>query len=123
MPATPLAVRPVTSLVTDDGLVARLVGALDAAALPALRTALLGVRAPGCDDVIVDAGGVTEVDESALAALLAARSWVEDTGGRFAFSAVSDALRESAEAWHVTDELPLLPPLAGRDRPAPALIA
>lgn len=107
----PPAVRVV---VTEDGMLVSLRGALSAQEAPALRAALLRRRPPGCDHVVVDAGSVVSADDSCLAVLLAASGWAHDTGGRLVFSRISGPLRATAAAAGL---LPLLPPLPPLPRP------
>lgn len=104
----------VSANVLADGIVVRLSGSLDAASLPELRATLLRPRPEGCDDVLIDAGQVTEVHERALAVLVAAADWTTDTGGRLQFAAMSKPLLETAEYFDVTDLLPRLPGPGGR---------
>jgi anti-anti-sigma regulatory factor len=104
----------VSANVLADGIVVRLSGSLDAASLPELRATLLRPRPEGCDDVLVDAGHVTEVHERALAVLVAAADWANETGGRLQFAALSKPLLETAEYFDVTDLLPRLPGPGGR---------
>jgi anti-anti-sigma regulatory factor len=104
----------VNASVLADGIVVRLSGSLDVASLPELRATLLRTRPDGCDDVLVDAGRVTEVHERALAVLVAAADWATDTGGRLRFAAMSQALVNTAEYFDVTDLLPRLPGPGGR---------
>ena len=104
----------VSANVLADGIVVRLSGSLDAASLADLRATLLGSRPDGCDDVLVDAGQVTEVHERALAVLVAAAQWTAQTGGRLQFAAMSAPLIETAGYFDVTDLLPRLPGPGGR---------
>ncbi len=104
----------VTANVLADGIVVRLTGSLDVASLPDLRATLLSSRPEGCDDVLVDAGHVTEVHERALAVLVAASEWARQTGGRLRFAAMSPALVDTADYFDVTDLLPRLPGPGGR---------
>jgi anti-anti-sigma regulatory factor len=97
-----------------DGLVVRLAGSLDVDSLADLRGALLVERPEGCNDVVVDAGQVAEVHERALAVLIAAGEWAEQTGGRLQFSAVSASMLETAAFFDVADLLPRLPGPGGR---------
>ncbi|MDX6221613.1 MAG: anti-sigma factor antagonist [Frankiales bacterium] len=99
---------------TVDGVLVRLDGAFDADSAPALRTALLSVRPAGCDDVIIDAGGVTTVDDDALAVLLAAGAWAIDTGARLGFSRMSDCLRAEIASLDISMLLPMLAPAGER---------
>jgi anti-anti-sigma regulatory factor len=104
----------VSANVLADGIIVRLKGSLDVASLPDLRASLLSVRPEGCDDVLVDAGHVTEVHERALAVLIAASEWARQTGGRLRFAAMSPALVDTADYFDVTDLLPRLPGPGGR---------
>lgn len=116
----------VTTVYTEDGMVVRLDGPLDANATPALRNALLSTRPAGCDDVIIDAAGVTAVEDEALAVLLAAGAWAVDTGARLGFSRMSDALRGEIAFLDISMLLPMLAPAgerAGRTKPAPLAVA
>ena len=100
------ALGTVSANVLADGIVVRLTGSLDAT--------LLTSRPEGCDDVLVDAGHVTEVHERALAVLVAAADWASETGGRLRFAAMSSALTDTADYFSVTDLLPRLPGPGGR---------
>ena len=104
----------VSANVLADGIIVRLKGSLDVASLPDLRATLLSTRPEGCDDVLVDAGHVTEVHERALAVLIAASEWARQTGGRLRFAAISPALVDTAHYFDVTDLLPRLPGPGGR---------
>jgi anti-anti-sigma regulatory factor len=108
------ALGTVSASVLADGIVVRLTGSLDVASLPELRATLLTSRPEGCDDVLVDAGHVTEVHERALAVLVAAADWASETGGRLRFAAMSSALIDTADYFSVTDLLPRLPGPGGR---------
>lgn len=109
----------VSASVLADGIVVRLSGSLDVASLPELRATLLRTRPEGCDDVLVDAGHVSEIHERALAVLLAAVDWADETGGRLRFAAMSQPLAETAEYFDVADLLPRLPGPGGRAGAAP----
>ena len=116
----------VSTVVTEDGMLIQLNGALGADSLPALRGALLATRPAGCDDVIIDANGVTSVDDEALAVLLAAGAWAVDTGARLGFSRMSDSLRAEISFLDISMLLPMLAPAgerAGRGKVAPLAIA
>jgi anti-anti-sigma regulatory factor len=104
----------VSANVLADGIIIRLNGSLDVASLPDLRATMLSLRPEGCDDVLVDAGHVTEVHERALAVLIAAAEWARQTGGRLRFAAMSPALVNTADYFDVTDLLPRLPGPGGR---------
>jgi anti-anti-sigma regulatory factor len=107
-------VGTVSANVLADGIIIRLNGSLDVASLPDLRATMLSLRPEGCDDVLVDAGHVTEVHERALAVLIAAAEWARQTGGRLRFAAMSPALVNTADYFDVTDLLPRLPGPGGR---------
>jgi anti-anti-sigma regulatory factor len=104
----------VSTTCLGDGLVVRLSGSLDVDSLDDLRGALLVDRPEGCNDVMVDAAQVTEVHERALAVLIAAVDWAEQTGGRLRFAAISSSLVETAAFFDVADLLPRLPAPGGR---------
>lgn len=109
----------VSANVLADGIVVRLSGSLDAASLPELRATLLRPRPQGCDDVLVDAGRVTEIHERALAILVAASEWASETGGRLQFAALSKPVVETATYFGVDDLLPRLSRPGGRADTAP----
>jgi anti-anti-sigma factor len=100
---------PVRTHRLGDGLVVRLSGVLDGQAVPALRQELLSPLPARCTDVLIDAGAVVDLDDDALAVLLAGSSWAGESGVRFALSAVSPALAASIDALHLETALPLLP--------------
>lgn len=104
----------VSANVLADGIVVRLSGSLDVASLPDLRATLLTPRPDGRDDVLVDAGHVTEIHERALAVLIAAPQWAGETGGRLRFAALSRPLVETAAYFGVDDLLPRLSRPGGR---------
>jgi anti-anti-sigma regulatory factor len=108
------ALGTVSANVLADGIVVRLTGSLDVASLPDLRATLLTTRPNGCDDVLVDAGHVSEIHERALAVLVAAAAWASETCGRLRFAAMSPALLDTAGYFGVTDLLPRLPGPGGR---------
>ena len=113
----------VTTVFTQDGVLVRLDGALDSGSSAALRSALLTDRPEGCDDVIIDAGGVTSVDQDALDVLLAADAWAVDTGGRLSFIRISDALQAEIDNRDLTIVLPMLGRAGQRGRPAALAVA
>ena len=108
MSTMPLDVATVDVCTMADGVLVRLRGRLDAGTVPALRDALLRVRPSGCDDVLVDAGAVEQVDDAALAVLVAAPLWAEATGGRMAYTSLSRQLAELAGDSGVEDLMPRL---------------
>lgn len=108
------ATSNVAASVLADGVVVRLSGSLGLASLPDLRAALLTTRQAGRDDVMVDAGQVTEIHERALAVLVAAVDWMATTGGRLRFAAISVPLLETIRHFGVEDLLPRLPGPGGR---------
>lgn len=114
MSQTTFPAAAVASLHTEDGILVRLGGVLDLDAAPALRSALLTTRPAGCDDVVIDAGAVTAVEDDALAILLAAGAWAVDTGARLSFSRMSECLREEIAALDVSMLLPMLAPAGER---------
>jgi anti-anti-sigma regulatory factor len=96
-PSEPLVLgeRPVTTVTLNDGMVVVLRGALDRMSAPVVRAALMVDRPAGCNDIVIDAGGVTAADGAGLAALLAAETWAFATGARLRYTRVSDVLSES----------------------------
>jgi anti-anti-sigma regulatory factor len=103
-------------ILLEDGMVVRLSGGLDTEeALVALRAALLTPRPEGVRDVVVDAGQVTAVSDSAVAVLWAALAWAESTDRRMRFCGMSAPLTRTLEELGLSDELPRL------DRSAAAL--
>lgn len=92
-----------------DGMVVQLGGMLTDDNLPELRGALLSPFVSSCRDVVVDAGEVADVTESALAVLVAARDWAEHHGRRFFMSRMSPLLRAALDICEVT-----LPELGAR---------
>jgi anti-anti-sigma regulatory factor len=93
-----------------DGVVIRLAGAFRKADADLLRGALLRPRPAACQAVMVDAGGVTDVDEAALAVLVAALEWADETGGLLSFTRVSPTLEAAAGQLGFMRMMPLLPP-------------
>lgn len=113
--------RPVEASVLDDGVFVRLSGRIDESVLPALRLALLVPRAPECRDVVIDASEVEEVDDEALAVLIASVVWTREHGGRFAVSQTSVEFDTALEVLGVVDALPRLTPLADLPEPVQPL--
>jgi anti-anti-sigma regulatory factor len=103
-----------------DGKIVRLSGAIGARQLSQLRLALLMPLPEGCQDVVVDAGEVTHVDDDALSILLAAPAWAGDHGGRVLLSRSAPALDEVLEELDLMGDLPRLRPLD--HQPAAALV-
>ncbi len=99
---------PIRTHRLGDGLVVRLSGVLDGQAIPALREGLLSPIPDGCREVLVDAGGVDEVDDAALAVLVAGSSWATEAGSRFVLSSVSAPVARQIEALDLTSALPVL---------------
>ena len=97
-----------------DGKIVRLSGAIGSRQISQLRLALLMPLPEGCQDVVVDAGEVTHVDDDALSILLAAPAWAGDHGGRMLLSRSAPALDEVLGELDLMDELPRLRPLATR---------
>lgn len=106
MSTQPVDVATVETSALADGILVRLRGHLGADAVGPLRAVLLRTRPAGCDDVVVDASGVESADDAALAVLLAAPLWAELTGGRFAYTRVSDSLAELAATTGLAELLP-----------------
>lgn len=104
----------------DDGVLVQLTGELGGEQLAELRLLLLTPLAPGCRDVVVDAGGVTAVDAATLAVLVAARQWAEDHDVRFRLSRTSAALELALREHGLSEGLPRLAELPRAPR-APRL--
>jgi len=101
--------------VLSDGILVQLVGALtDDLAAQQLRDVLLRPLPAQCQDVIVDAQGLTEVDDTVLAVLIAAAQWVRGNRRRFALSASSPALAAALGDATLEALLPRLPRLGRR---------
>lgn len=92
----------------DDGLLVRLAGAFDDAAIPSLRSALLGSRPAGCDDVVIDAGEISAACDGALAVLVASHAWASANGGALRLSRLSAVLAETLADAGLAGVLPLL---------------
>ena len=105
IPTAVFNAAPVATVWTDDGVLVRLSGRVGAAEVAELRASLLRRRPAGCDDVIVDAGDLTEADDSALAVLLAADSWARDTGGRLRYSRIGAWLRNEMVSLGLADAM------------------
>ncbi|MDQ1689788.1 MAG: anti-sigma factor antagonist [Frankiaceae bacterium] len=116
MTTQPLELSTVEVSTLDDGMLVRLRGRLDAGTAPALRDVLLRVRPAGCEDILVDAGGVVSIDDAALAVLIAAPLWAEATNARLAYTRVARPLAKAARDAGVIDLLPRMPP-PGQRRP------
>lgn len=104
-----------------DGRLVRLTGFLGTGDVPALRLALLGPLPDSCRDVVVDAGDVDDIDDDALAVLLAAPRWAESCGSRLRLSrssVVIDATLATLGLDHALPRLSELPP-APAPRPVP----
>jgi anti-anti-sigma regulatory factor len=121
-PAAKATVRrtahPVVEVSTlADGVVIRLAGAFRKAEADLLRGAFLRPRPAACREVIVDASGVTAVDESAVAVLLAAMEWTDETGGHLSFTRLSSCLEAMASDLGLTRMVPLRSTHGSLDRP------
>ena len=99
---------------TADGMFVRIAGELDGQSLSQLRSSLLRTRPAVCRDVIVDAGAVTYVDDSALAVLVAASAWAADSGATVSYSRMSDSLRHEVDALGLDTAMPMLAPIGAR---------
>lgn len=102
-----------------DGRLVRLSGTLSQADVPALRFALLTPLPDGCRDVVVDAGAVHDIDDDALAVLLAAPVWVDSCGGRLRVSRSSVVLDAVLATLGLEQMLPRLTELPPAPRPLP----
>lgn len=100
-----------------DGRLVRLSGALTQGDVPALRFALLTPLPPGCRDVVVDAGAVNDIDDDALAVLLAAPVWADSCGGRLRVSRSSVVLDAVLATLGLEEMLPRLSDLPAAPAP------
>jgi anti-anti-sigma regulatory factor len=94
-----------------DGVLVQLTGSLTSEHVPALREALLSPFAESCRDVVIDAGEVKDVTESALAVLVASREWAELSGRRLLVSRMSVELDQLLGELDLADTLPGIAPL------------
>jgi anti-anti-sigma regulatory factor len=94
-----------------DGKIVRLSGAISGRHVSQLRLALLMPLPDGCQDIVVDAGEVTHVDDEALSVLLAAPAWAGDHGGRMLLSRSAPVLDDVLDELDLMDDLPRLRPL------------
>jgi anti-anti-sigma regulatory factor len=108
MTAMAIETAAVTSTRMADGLLVQLAGELGPEALTTMRSTLLAPLPADCRDVVVDAGGVTDLDFDALAIVFAAWAWVEEHGGRFLLSRTSQAFDAILADNGVADDLPRL---------------
>jgi anti-anti-sigma regulatory factor len=92
-----------------DGVVVRLAGAFGTGEANLLRGALLRPRPAACRDILIDAGAVTDVDDAALAVLIAAPVWAEATGGTLNYTRMSEPLRATAGELGILRMMPMLP--------------
>jgi anti-anti-sigma regulatory factor len=93
-------------------MVVRMAGALLGEQLPALGRALLSPLTPGCRDVVVDAGAVTEVDHEVAGLLVEARDHALRAGARLRLSRSSWALDHALLGSGLLDAVPRLLPLS-----------
>src|SRR3954447_3130767 len=99
---------------TADGMFVRLAGELDSQSLSQLRSTLLRTRPEACKDLIIDAGAVTYVDDSALAVLVAASAWAASSGATVSYSRMSETLRTEVRALDLDAAMPMLAPIGAR---------
>ena len=119
MAATLMDTGHVGCAALEDGLFVQLSGELGEEQLDLLRAVLLVPLPAECRDVVVDAGEVDALDDAALAVLVAAREWVEESERRFLLSRTSPALEEALARLGCEGGLPRLHqlPAAGRRTP------
>lgn len=102
-----------------DGKLVQLGGCLGEADLPALRLALLTPLFDECRDIVIDAGEVAEIDDCAVAVLIAGTEWAHAAGVRVLLSRSTEAFDDTLDELDLTDLLPRLNPL----QPTPSRIA
>jgi len=93
----------------SDGLVVRLAGSFGPRDTDMLRSALLRPRPSECRDVLIDAGGVTSIDDGPLAVLIAAPVWADETGAQLSYTRLSEPLRAAAAELGMMRSMPMLP--------------
>jgi len=91
-----------------DGKLIQLGGCLGEADLPALRLALLTPLFDGCRDVVIDAGEVSEIDDCAVAVLMAGCEWAHAAGVRVLLSRSTPAFDDTMDDLELTDLMPRL---------------
>jgi anti-anti-sigma regulatory factor len=91
-----------------DGKFVQLGGCLGEADLPALRLALLTPLFDECRDIVIDAGEVDEIDDCAVAVLVAATEWAHSAGVRVLLSRSTATFDDTLEALDLADLLPRL---------------
>ena len=94
-----------------DGKLVQLAGHLGEAELPALRLALLTPLFDECRDIVIDAGEVAEIDDCAVAVLMAGTEWAHDAGVRVLLSRSTPSFDETLDELDLTDLIPRLSPL------------
>ena len=104
-----------------DGKLVRLAGHLGEPELPALRLALLMPMADECRDLVIDAGDIESIDDSAVAILIAAREWADSHGVRLRLSRSSLTFDLALVELDLVDLLPRLAALGTSD-PQPATV-
>jgi anti-anti-sigma regulatory factor len=78
-----------------DGKLVQLTGSVGRAELPALRLALLAPLFAGCCDVVIDAGEVVEINDEAIAVVVAAEEWATYAGARLLLSRTTPAFEQA----------------------------
>jgi anti-anti-sigma regulatory factor len=91
-----------------DGKLVQLSGRIGQQELTSMRLALLTPLPDDCRDVVVDAGEVEDVDDAAVAVLVAAREWAATAGARLLLSRSAPALDRVLDELDMTDEIPRL---------------
>lgn len=91
-----------------DGKLVQLGGCLGEADLPALRLALLTPLFDECRDIVIDAGEVDEIDDCAVAVLMAGTEWAHSAGVRVLLSRSTPAFDHTLDELDLTDLLPRL---------------
>lgn len=91
-----------------DGKLVQLSGRIGQQELASMRLALLMPLPDDCRDVVVDAGEVEDVDDAAVAVLVAARDWAVTAGARLLLSRSAPALDRVLDELDMTDEIPRL---------------
>lgn len=117
---TPPAAGLVQCSTLADGRLIRLSGTIGAAEHVGLRLSLLNPIPDGCRDIVIDAGEVGDIDDVAVAILVAAREWAELFGARVLLSRSAPALDRVLQELDMTDLLPRLSTRRAPSRGVPA---
>ena len=86
-----------------DGKLVQLGGTVGESELPALRLALLTPLFDECRDIVIDAGEVDEIDDCAMAVLMAGHEWAQSAGVRVLLSRSTEAFDDALDDLELSD--------------------